>query len=81
MRIQIAPPGRTIYVLQCYHHLLEKFGAVIFWEKDMDTPGGWPIIRFWKRRIAKCFVHPPQRFSFSYFFLTFTKWKGYNRGR
>jgi len=79
MYIRSAPPGRIIYEIQCRHFLFEKLGAVVFWDKCNDTPGGHPHIQFWKRRLAKCFVYPPQRASL--FFPFIFKWKGYNRGR
>ena len=79
MYIYSAPPERTIYIQQCRYQLFEKLGAVVFWEKCLDTPGGWPIVLYWlKRRFVKRFVCPLRRISF---FLIFSKWKRYNRGR
>ena len=79
MYIRSAPPGRIMYEFQCLHFLFEKLGAVVFWEKGYDIPGGYPQVRYWKSRLAKCFVFPLQRASFLFYFIL--TWKGYNRGR
>lgn len=74
MWIRTAPPGRSIYIAQCRYFLFEKLGAVVFWEKDIDIPGGLPHIQFWVRRPAKCFVHPPQLASIP----VLHEWMDYN---
>jgi len=80
LRIHCAPPERTIYIHQCYNLLLEKLGAVVFWDKSYhDIPGGMPRVMFWlTRRFAKCYAHPCNE---SPCFFIFTRWRGYNRGR
>jgi len=78
MYIRSAPPERIIYEIQCRHFLFEKLGAVVFWDKTYSG-GGHPQVRYWKRRLAKCFVFPLQRVSFLFSFIF--RWKGYNRGR
>lgn len=73
---------RKIYINQCRHRLFEKLGAVVDWDFSWEAaPEGIPHVQFWLRRLAKCCVYPLQRVSFFYFFLYFSVWKVYNKGR